>query len=379
MKTCLSILTFLITFSSAIAQEKAAIYGNLIFGKHPVGTQVIAYHHTPTGLARSISIRLWYPATQSDSTALTLADYINPTGNLDQKSLEDYLATGMTGATDGVPSQQLKTLLNSKVQTTLNANMASGTFPLLLWSVRYETVQYQWLLSEFLASHGYVVAFVEDIPHAPFPWAIPNPEAKQRVLQDQITDLETALTHLKQLPVVNPDQIGLLAWSYAGESAVLTQIANSDIDVVVGFSGIGFSSGIYSGKELATQATVDRLQVPYLILSERIGTNGKERTPPSFFDAMHPKSRYISFTSLAHGNFNAMEGMLPGVSGLTKVQPWSKGGVLAQQGYEAICNSTLSYLNSLFQKDTLQHFDRELRTMQQQLPKKFMRVIAPKH
>lgn len=74
-----------------------------------------------------------------------------------------------------------------------------------------------------------------------------------------------------------------------------------------------------------------------------------------------------------------MEGMLPGVLGLSKVQPWSKGGTEAQLGYETICAIILSYLNTLFKKETLDSFDQELKTIQQHLPKKFIRVSSPKH
>ena len=84
------------------------------------------------------------------------------------------------------------------------------------------------------------------------------------------------------------------------------------------------------------------------MLFEKIAPNGNVRTPPVLFDSMHPNSRYVSFSQLAHGSFNALEGMIPGVLRTNKVQSWSKGGEVAQLGYETICEVTRSFLNANF-------------------------------
>jgi hypothetical protein len=155
-------------------------------------------------------------------------------------------------------------------------------------------------------------------------------------------------------------------------------MSNPDIDLVVGLSSIGFSSGVYLGQELVTKVDLEKLNVPYLIISEKIGTNGTIKTAPVIFDSMHPKSRYVSLKKLAHGNFNVMEGMIPGILNTDRVQSWSKGGEIAQIGYEAICEITLSFLNAVFHEANLESFDARTSLLKEDLPLEFISIESPK-
>ena len=101
------------------------------------------------------------------------------------------------------------------------AHESNGSFPLLIWSSRYGTIEYQNILSEYLASHGFVVAFPEDIPNSPYPWQIQSVEDKTAAINQQIIDINASINFLKRLNYVDSSKIGLLSWSYAGESAVL--------------------------------------------------------------------------------------------------------------------------------------------------------------
>ncbi|WP_420321147.1 hypothetical protein [Flagellimonas sp.] len=373
------ILFLLFTIGSItqlIAQNGLDFYNGLPMGTHKVGTTVDSLDYTTGAVQRKLLVHIWYPA-KADGEKLTLSDYLDPQGNLGQKELLENLSIGISGTPDAFPKDSLKLLLNFRMKASKNAEAKTRRFPLLVWSMRYGTVASQNLISEFLASHGYVVAYVEDHPNAPFPWQLPSAEEKESAFNQQVKATNRAINHLKQQPNIDSEKIGMLSWSYAGESAIMSQMGNPDIDLVVGLSSIGFSYGVYLGSELPKKISVEQLQVPYLILSEKIGTNGKERTPSDIFDQMHPNSRYVSFRELSHGNFNVLEGMFPGVLNTNKVQSWSKGGQLAKLGYETICKTALSFINAIFQPSNSPTFDEQMTELKKSLPENFISTFRP--
>jgi dienelactone hydrolase len=57
----------------------------------------------------------------------------------------------------------------------------------------------------------------------------------------------------------------------------------------------------------------------------------------------------VTFPTLAHGNFNVLEGLLPELAGVTAVQPWSEGGPAARGGYQTIAQSVVALLDKVLQ------------------------------
>lgn len=367
----------LIVLPSISAQDSFRLFGNLDFGPFEVGTKQVSIDQATKETSKSLNIQIWHPTNESGEKVV-FSDYLNYKRQLKIQELLESASIGISGKTGTFPQDSLELLLNSKMKASKNVPIQIGKFPFLVWSMRYGTIEHQNIISEYLASHGYVVAFVEDIPNSPFPWQMSSAEEKELAINHQIADLNHTINYLKQLPYTNPDKIGLLSWSYAGELAILTQMDNPDVDLVVGLSSIGFSYGLYLGAELPKKIKLNKLQVPYLILSEKIGTNGKERTTPNIFNQMHPESRYVSFKELSHGNFNAMEGMIPGILNTNKVQNWSKGGELAQLGYETICKTALAFINATLQPSNSGSFDSQMTELIKTLPTNFMSVFQPK-
>ncbi|MCB0632640.1 MAG: hypothetical protein KDD15_23040 [Lewinella sp.] len=319
---------------------------------------------------------MWYPSLEG-GRKLSFAEYLDYKNELKKPELLNKLSLGIGGSDAVFPEDSLELLLNAKMQAVEDAEAKNGAFPLLVWSMRYGTVAYQNMLSEFLAGHGYIVAFPEAVPNGAYPWQLGSPAEKKAALVQELSDINKSIDYLKRLQNVNPTKIGLLSWSYAGESAMLTQMNNPDIDVVVGLSSIGFSNGVYLGDELAGEIDIEKINVPYLMLFEQVAPNGRTRTLPDLFDALHADSRYVSFREMAHGNFNVVEGMVPGVLRTDKVQPWSTGGELAQIAYETICNLTVLFLDMVFKETDFESFDAHSSAMQVDLPEGFITVFSP--
>lgn len=370
------LLVFALFLNVTHAQQKINLFGGLDFGPYKVGVKQLAFTDDIGTEPKEISIRLWYPGN-GDGKSLQFADYLDYRNSLSRTEVLRDISTGIGGAADLFPVDSLELVLTSEMKAIVEAEATPGKFPLLLWSIRYGTVEYQNILSEYLASHGYLVAFGEDLPNAPYPWQFKSDTEKSTALQEQLAVLRASMQYLKQLPNIDKSKIGLISWSYAGESAILTQMESAEIDLVVGLSSIGFSGGIYSGSELAGKINREKLNVPYLILFERIRTNGQTRTIPDLFNSMHSNSRYVFFSELDHGNFNALEGMIPGILKTHKVQPWSKGGERAQLGYETVCQITLSFLDAVFHAENFDSFDEDMVKLKGELPGNFITITSP--
>ncbi len=371
----LLVLTF--TVNTIYAQKEINLFGNLNFGRYEVGVKQLALVDTLKEEPREISIILWYPA-KGNGDKLKFADYMDYRGELTESELLQDISIGLGGEEKLFTKDSLELLLHAKMNAIKEGAAKSGKFPLLIWSIRYGTVEYQNILSEYLASHGYIVAFAEDEPNSPYPWQLQSTNDKANALNQQIVDINASIEYLKDQRNVDQTKIGLLSWSYAGESAILTQINNTEIDLVVGLSSIDFSNGVYLGSELSDKIEIEKLNVPYLILFEQVAPNGKMRTLPDLFDSMHSNSRYLSFNELAHGNFNGLEGMIPGILRTNKVQNWSKGGKEAQVGYEAICRITLSFLDTVFYQSNFDSFREGVSEIRENLPKGFFSITEPK-
>ncbi len=361
-----------LTGQTVMAQGNVDFQGELAFGPHDVGVRRMTI---PTG-SRTIEIHLWYPS-DGNGKSMSYADYLNYKGTLEKAELLRDLSLGISGREGAFSEDTLQAILDGKTKAMREVELKTGKYPLLVWSTRYGTVEHQYLVSEYLTSHGFVVAFPEDVPNSPFPWQLQSPEEKAQVLDQHVADITVSITHLNELPYIDASKTGMLAWSYAGESAILAQMDNPDIDLVVGLSGIGFNRGVYLGNDLAQRVDAEALGVPYLIMSEEVGTNGAGRSAPTIFDAMHPASRYIAFKELSHGNFNALEGMFPGVLRTHHVQGWSRGGEVAQIGYETICQITLAFVRSVFDGSNAEPFDMAISSLQRGLSADFLSIQSP--
>lgn len=373
------IIAFVLTISVTTlkAQKEIDFFGNLKIGLHKVGTKQIMLIDSLEKIPREIAIRLWYPA-RGNGEKMKFSDYLDPKNKSDESELLQDISTAIGGAENLFSKDSLELMLNSNMKALKDAEAKIGRFPLLIWSIRYGTVKYQNIISEYLASHGYVVAFAEEIPNSPFPWQLQSNAKKINAINQQIIDINASIEYLKHLQNIDQTKIGLLSWSYAGESAILTQMDNLEIDLVVGLSSIGFASGIYLGAGLNEKIDFEKINVPYLMLFEKVAPNGNTRTPPDSFNSMHSNSRYVSFKELAHGSFNGLEGMIPGILKSNKVQPWSKGGEVAQIGYEVICKITLSFLNAVFHETNLESFDTRTSLLKEELPLEFISIESPK-
>ena len=320
--------------------KKLKLFEGLEMGAFQVGFKTLQ--------SDSMTVHYWYPTKRKKGNEFLMGDYISRTygERVDKTKLLSYLFCG-----DSLYYKE--GLMGVVMEASMNAyplsKPADGIYPLVLWGVGRETLFYQSVLSEYLTSHGYVVAVAVPFVEYKSPWEVSTGE-KMDVLQGQANLLNQTITALNTLPFVDRSKTALISWSYGGESVVLTQQSNPDVDAVIGLGSLNLDRGMYLGKSLPLHFTESLRRCPYLILSE----SGDAIFNPSH---LHPQSCYITMTTLSQGNFNTPEGHISDLLHLEKVQPWTQTGSQSHRGYEALCKITLTYLNTRFYHNDQSFFD----------------------
>jgi hypothetical protein len=339
---CLSVAPY------GASASQPTLWGSLEPGRHPVGVRVVSHSGT-----HPVRIVVWYPAAPRVPTrSVTLSDYVRlaqeaTRGETSPAALRTALSVAMSADPAGVAEPTLDRLLSTPMSATRDARTARGRYPLVLWGSRHATMLAQSVMSEYLASHGFVVAYAYPAG-APrkLPYEVEAREAKVEILRSNVADLETALAELRRAPNVDGREVAIVTWSYAGESATLFQTWNAEVDLVIGLSSNVLEGWVYQDPEALAKLSPASLRAPYVLMTEKVGTNGNEKLPPRLLDEAPAGGYFVTFPKLAHGNFNAIEGLIPALAGVDRVPRWSKAGPDARIGYETVARFVLHFLDA---------------------------------
>ena len=229
--------------SSSQTPETDRLLGVLTPGPHAVGYRVIPLSdptrptgpkRTPAGApvgdrARRISVHLWYPAASSAGAAMTLGAYVEaaaapgqPAGAVvTEQRAELARLFGQLSDADWTA------FTAGRMRAVRDAAPAAGRHPLLVGLFRPTSLT---LTSEYLASHGYVVAFVQ-------PPAREEIDASGAVMEALYTaqymrDMELAVASLREQPFVDGAALGTLGFSGAGLPSLPLAMRFADVDAV---------------------------------------------------------------------------------------------------------------------------------------------------
>ena len=344
----------LVGVSLFAADSDLPLFGALKPGEHPVGFRVIpalAASAGPDVTPRPIEVALWYPSIRRSEDPMRFGEYLAISPDLRERStgppggpalvpatdLAGTLSIAVTGDPKGLSPELAGRILMAPMLARRDAPPAEGKFPLVLWGSRYGTAAAQAIMSEWLASQGFVVAFGR--PHDDrwkMPFELVAPSEKADELDRQVRDLRGALQSVRGRGEVDPANTFLVTWSYAGEAVFGLHRSDPRIRGVVALSTNLLDGWVYAPAEAIPSIPDGPLDVPVLLMDQERNRNGELRPVPAAFANLPPGSARVVFPTLAHGSFNAVEGMLPGIYGIANVQPWSKGGSEARIGYETI-------------------------------------------
>lgn len=344
---------------ATVSGEEPRLWSTLDRGPFEVGLRMLRAESMmllPSIPTREIEIAVWYPAAPTDARALTFGDYLRLSPDLVERSstegaaigdLHAALSVAISGSEGGVPRELAQAILASPMAARLDAEEVAGDFPLVLWSSRYGTTAAQSVLSEYLASHGYVVGFGRPAQER---WRLPfeTTGAAERAAEiaAQVLDLRGGLRALRAMAAVDSERAAVLAWSYSGEAATRLQRTDRRIDLVIGLDTNTLSgSWPYQGVEALAALGAGPLEVPHAMLGSATKADGTALEPPPAWQSLPANSAFIAIPGTAHGTFNVVEGLIPAAWGIGTVQPWAKAGPEGEAAYVGVAQAVRALLD----------------------------------
>ena len=234
--------------SSGFAQTSAPLWGELKSGPYAVGFGMIyetdqsrtwrttRNYEAPFSAdagGRPIRVSVWYPANGGGKGQARFKDYVSPAGPPEFAELNHIIEMRELTNSSRVPPGRWPDLLATPVAASLDAAPAPGRFPLLLYagSLDSTATTYVFVMAEFLASHGYVVATV--------PLLGPTNENTDQGLtaadrERAVQDLEFAWSILRRQMNVDQSKLGVFGKSLGGIAALTFAMRNGNVSAVVG-------------------------------------------------------------------------------------------------------------------------------------------------
>ena len=348
-------------------RQAPRLWGSLAPGPYAVGFKVLfaldrsrpwkvtrryGQPFAPDGGGRPVRVELWYPAAKATGTSMHYRDYIEtgaPKGFAAAQEIlqrRDQLIASLS-----VPPERLGELTASPVFARRDAAPAGGRFPLVIHFPGLDDAQALnvFVMAEYLASHGYVVATVsllginEDDP---------DQHRTPAGLEATLRDAEFAWGMLRNEKFVDPAKLASTGHSLGAIEALLLAGRNPNVSVVVGMDGTyGFAGATpvltgfydYSPRNISSalldlrkdsnqqQTVLDLTALDAMALSDRAFIT---------IDHMH-HSDFTSFAVVAK-LFNLSDSYTAAPS----EHPWSRDTGYA--GYLLACEMVKDYLDSRF-------------------------------
>lgn len=236
---------------SRLAREVPALWGALRPGPWDVGVRVLAVagEKAPgasASAARSLQVTVWYPSRTNDGGyPLRYRDYVVLSGT--EQRAETSENTGAGEATvaayqklltdNGVPESAVAAWLGAPVAAVRGAPPVTGRFPLVLVAQgRFHSAHHQAVLSEYLASHGFIVATTPS-PFRPDAPPVAPPEDVLAGARVQAEDLERTLSALRAQPNVDAAHVAVVGHSFGARAAFLFALRHPETAALVSLDG----------------------------------------------------------------------------------------------------------------------------------------------
>jgi hypothetical protein len=298
----------------ALAQPaRPGLPGGLDAGPHAVGFRLVTVEDAarltggrtapdarPASRARTLRVHVWYPATAAGA-ALTIGDYLTIAGPAAGNHRGDLPRTMGLTLTDA----EWAAYTGFALTATRDAAAAPGPFPLIVGMLRpISSVA----AAEHLASHGYVVAFVERQPREAV--AAEGRAREGLIMMEHVRDMEVAIARLRQEPFVDRARLGAQGFSGDGLAQVVLAMRHPDVDAVAMLeSGWRAPDGTTSYQAVPAYDPLALRAALFFAYSENLGRDSNEHIADLTNMRYAPRSLlYLGEPKMTHWDF-ATDGM----------------------------------------------------------------------
>ena len=359
-----AVIAFIVapSLSPRVCAQKASLWGDLEPGPYAVGFKIIyRYDYSRNwkpkydsdkslqfGVrARPMRISVWYPArNQGSARRMSYKDYVH----FDAKDavfselnreLERRNVSSLRQVLKG--EQSFNDLMTTPMAAILNAAPQNGTFPLVAYAAGLnESWQHaNPVLSEYLASHGYVVVTIPQLGTTSLRM---NLGINPFDMETQVRDLEFAIGVMQEFHNVDRNKLSVIGHSMGGVAALLVQLRDPEVDAVVGLDATYGSPGRFG--ETLTKSPYyrpERMRVPLLDLrrpNEQLDLRG--------IDAFRYSDRYyLQLAGIFHSDFTSF----PMIAMRFPTNIEDRTPEAASRGYQVVCRYVLNFLDAAVKKD----------------------------
>jgi dienelactone hydrolase len=293
-------------------------------------------------VARPLRIYVWYPAKPPAGPRMRLDDYI-------ALALDDFRTPILpVPLARGLDPSALDELRQSPAGAVRGTPAAPGSFPLLVLGqgLYYESPFCHFVLCEFLASHGYVVA---TSPLVGTRYRLVNINVED--VETEVRDMESVLAEARRLPFTDPDALGAVGYDLGGMAGLLLAMRHPEIRAYLSMDSAILDKH-YSGLPLThPQYREERFRIPWMHMMQArfIRTLESRTEAPSLFErkAFGP-SYLVHVPTTSHGSFSSYA-----VLGIDRAVPgyWGPPAADPRPVYEGICRAGLGFLDAYIKND----------------------------
>jgi dienelactone hydrolase len=357
---------------SAFAQVAPVdLTGGLRRGPFAVGFRVLYKHDlsrtwkttvrngaafSPDPEGRPVRIEIWYPAiVATEESPMKYGDYISlPAPQVSFAALKSLEAREHLIATLSVPPEKLDALLATPVTAHMDAPAVRDRFPLLIHFPGLNDAQAlnEFVMAEFLASHGYVVAVVSLLGSSDFDT---DQHRDPRDIESSIRDAEFAWGILRTEPYIDANQLAVSGQSLGAIEAALFAMRNANTSAMIGLEG---TYGFAGASEVLTKFysySPKRMTASILDLRKNAAQQQTVFDLSALQDMHFSDRTLITVDEMHHSDFTsfAVAGYLFGMP--TTYTPtasehhWDRES--GYRGYLNVCRLVLDYLDQVLKHD----------------------------
>ena len=367
--------------ATARANSTPPLWGDLRAGVYEVGFRTVfrsdrsrtwkstrSYDGTfsPDLEGRPIQINLWYPGLPDKSSRrMHIGDYVDQSAPGEFSELNSVMKQrNRDDAVGSVPRNEIPALQSAEVNAYRDAPPARGHFPVVLYFAGLNAaINSNFILAEYLASHGYIVASISLI----------GPSSEQTFqsrtaddFESSVRDMEFAWSVLQTEPNVDRTKLASMGHSVGAIEGVILGLRNADVSAVIALDGTYGFQGLSTALTRSYGYAPEKMRAAFLDLRRAQGAQGNE---PLDFTVVasfrHSDRTLITVERMHHSDFTSFAALgeqfhapLPTNYSLNG---WNRE--TGRAGYEEACRMVLSFLNATTKStsEAIADIDHEVR------------------